>query len=136
MKLLPESFKISNLRVTLIFLAISIIFIAIAFIIGISDNPPGLLLLFLSSITLLYAFVHHWKESKKFKYLTIASIIGFIVFVILHNLFDGLSQMFSVDSLLQNFINGLGVAFFLFAIFLCPAGLIVGAWGWISKTNK
>ncbi|MBI5730821.1 MAG: hypothetical protein HY963_06765 [Ignavibacteriales bacterium] len=133
MKILPTSFNRSNLKTTTIFLAISIVFIVMAFVIGINDNPPGLLLLFLGSITLLLAFIHHWKESKKFKRLTFASIIGFIVFVILHNLFDGLSQMFSAKSLLQILINGLGVAFFLFAIFLCPAGLIVGAWGWISK---
>jgi len=134
MKLFSKLFSDkSSLIVTINYLVISVIFIVIAFIIGISDNPPGILFIYLGSITFIIAFSHNWKGSKKFKYLAVASITGFVVFVILHNLFDGLSKMFSANSLLQYLMIGISVVSFIAAVLICPAGLIVGAWGWISK---
>ncbi len=119
----------SNLKVTVTFLAISIISLVIAFIIGIGDNPPGLLLCFIGIIALILVFVHRWRKAKNFLILFVASLIGFPVFAILHNVMYGLAKM-AVDIIILNrLLNVLDVLFFLTAILVCPPGILVGAIG-------
>ena len=60
-------------------------------IVGIPDNPPGIILAYISIGAIILAFVHHWTVLKMFSVLLIASVICFPVFVILHNLFDVLA---------------------------------------------
>lgn len=54
--------------------------IAMALILGIDDNLPGILLCYAGTGLLIYAFIHHWKKSKNYVILLVASIIGFVVF--------------------------------------------------------
>jgi hypothetical protein len=97
--------------------------------VGISDNPPGLVLAFLSAIALVLALAHPWRTSKQFRYLFYASGLSFIVFAVLHNVFDVLSKTSGDSGSLQSLLNGAGAVFFLVAILLCPPGLFVGAVG-------
>ena len=73
-----------------------------------------------------------WKLSgklRKFVILTGSSILGFFVFVLLHNAIYGLFIIwFGAD-----FWDRIGIAdepvFFFMAVFLCPLGFIVGVVG-------
>ena len=103
--------------------------LAIAAAIGIDDNPPGLLLAFLSASAFVLAFVHPWRASKQFRYLIYASVLGFIVFAVLHNVFDFVASKLGGSGLVPGLLNGAGAAFFLVAVLLCPPGLLVGAVG-------
>ena len=119
----------SNLKVTFLFLAISIISLVIAFIIGIADNPPGLLLCFIGIIALMLVFVHRWRKAKNFLILFVASLIGFPVFAILHNVMYGLAKMADDIIILSQLLSFLDVMFFLIAIMVCPPGILVGVVG-------
>ena len=116
-------------EITFILLAISIISLIAAFIIGIADNPPGILLLYLGIIVLILAFVHHWREKKKFKILLIISILGIPIFAVLHNLFHGLGKMLADSTILQNLLGILNGTSFILALIICPVGLLIGILG-------
>ena len=119
----------SNRKVTFTLLAISIISLVIAFIIGIADNPPGLLLCFIGVVALILVFVHRWRKAKNYLILFIASLIGFAVFAFLHNVMYGLEKMAVDIVVLSQLLRFLDVLFFLIALMVCPPGILVGAVG-------
>ncbi len=96
---------------------------------GVSDNPPGILLALAAVIALVLAFVHPWRTSKRFRYLSYAAGLGFIVFAVLHNLFEALAASAASTTLLRGSLEALAVVAFLVAILLCPPCLLVGAVG-------
>ena len=106
----------SNRKLTFTFLALSIILLLIAFIIGISDNPPGILLCFAGIIALILVFIHRWRKAKSFLILLIASIIGFLLFAVLHNVMYGLEKMVVDIIILSQLLKFLDVLFFLIAV--------------------
>ncbi|MBI4810363.1 MAG: hypothetical protein HY800_02760 [Ignavibacteriales bacterium] len=57
----------SNETVTVIWLIIGFVSIVITSIIGINDNPPGIVLLLLGGFSLVYAFVHRLGASKNLR---------------------------------------------------------------------
>ena len=113
-----------------VYLAGSVIFIIVALIVGIDDNVPGIILLFISSILLVLAFTHNWNRPKPYVLLIIFSLVGFVVSTILHNVFEAIGGE-------RTFFGIVGALFFLVALFLCPAGLLMGIIGSIIKSfNK
>jgi len=108
-------------RTTLILVVLSVIFIVCAIIIGISDNLPGIMLCFLGSILFILSFSHSWRKPKPFLILLIISFIGFIVLVILINIFEG--------RLSGTIFDTVGDFTFIVATMLCPIGIIIGAIG-------
>ena len=58
-----------------------------------------------------------------------ASLIGFPLFVLLHNLFYGLGQVAADVIVLGTLLEFLHAVFFLVAIMVCPAGVLIGAVG-------
>ena len=119
----------SNRKVMFTFLAISIISLAIAFIIGIADNPPGLLLCFIGVVALILVFVHRWRKAKNYLILFVVSLIGFAVFAVLHNVMYGLEKMAADIIVLSQLLRFLDILFFLIAIMVCPPGILIGAVG-------
>jgi len=73
---------------------------------------------------------------KKFLILTGASFGGFIVSVVLHNLFYGLGIASSEFTILSYLMGILEVFFFFVAVFVCPIGFLVGAIGSIVIFSK
>lgn len=130
-----ESTK-SSRKASFILLAICCVSLIAAFIIGIDDNPPGLLLCLIAAIAFFLAFVHTWRKAKYFLILSGASLIGIFLFAVLHNLFYGLGQMAADIIVLQYLLKSLDVASFLVAIFVCPAGFLIGAVGGILMYLK
>lgn len=123
---------ISNLRSqlkrpwTLQYLGAGILLLAVALIIGLDDNPAGILIAFASSILLFFAFVHHWRGAHQFGTLLAVSVISFPVLVLLHNIFDGLAGHLGPIPVLTQFLTGLSVISFFGAIFIAPAGILIG----------
>ncbi len=118
-----------NLRVSLLLVAICCGCLIAAFIVGISGNLPGLVLCFLAAISIVLAFVHSWRRIKYFVILLSASLVGFFVFVILHNVLYALGQMAADINILAHLLDFFHAVFFLIAILLCPAGFLIGAIG-------
>jgi hypothetical protein len=99
------------------------------FLFGVNESPPGLLVSYAGSTALFAAFVHRWREAKKYLFLGGASLIGFLIFVILHNLFYALGEKYADVVVLGQLLEGLSVVSFLAAILVCPPGFLVGAMG-------
>jgi len=118
-----------NRILTIVFLAISIVFAVSAFIVGISDNPPGILLAFGSAVALILAVVHPWKTTKQFRRLLYGALLGFVVFAILHNLFEALAGKLAGSGVFQIVLQGFGVAAFLIAVLICPSAIVVSVIG-------
>ena len=106
-----------------------------ASIVGISDNPPGIALAFLSTIAFVLMIVHPWKIAKKFRYLIYTSILGFVMAVILHNLCEGLASTMGGSGLVYSLLSGAGVAFFFIAL-ICPIALLVGLFGAVIVSRR
>ena len=100
-------------------------------IVGISDNPPGIALVYGGLICLVLAVVCRWRRPKSFLLLFAFSAAGFIVFAILHNVFYGIGE-YTDMSWLKSLMEALHVAAFLIALLVCPAGIVVGLVGWIA----
>lgn len=134
--LFKESFNDNNRKTTLKLLSISFVLIILALFIGISDNPPGIILLYVGFITLILVFVHHWRIAKKYLFLFIFSFTGLFLFSLLHNVFHGLAKMSGDIIVLSQMLSILHVLFFLIALIVCPPGILVGAVGGIVNYFK
>lgn len=121
-----------NRILTIVFLAACGIAALGAGLVGISDNPPGILLAFLSVAAFILAFVHPWRTVKKYKYLFYASGLGFILFAVLHNVFEALAATSESVVLLQGLLQVLSVTAFMIAVLLCPVAILIGVVGTIT----
>ena len=116
-------------KVTVGLVVLCCVLLLAAFIVGISDNPPGLALCYLATVSLILAFVHTWRKVRFFLILLGSSLIGFAVFAVLHNVFYALAEISSDIVVLSRMLKFLDAASFLVAIFVCPAGLLIGIIG-------
>ena len=114
-----EAFSKAQRRRTLVFLVICGVLAAAAVVVGVNDSLPGSSLAWLSAIALVLAFVHPWRTSRRFLLLIGASVLGFVAFAVLSSAMENAG------------VFGGGI-FFILALFLCPAGLLVGAIGAVS----
>lgn len=116
-------------RMTLIYLAVFCLAAIAVLAIGLDGNTPANVLALVAAIALVVAFVHPWRRAREFMYLVFASGLGFVVFVVLHNLFDaGAGAMASLGPL-HAILQVLSVVAFLAAVFVCPPALVIGLGG-------
>jgi hypothetical protein len=113
-------------------LASGIAALVCALIVGVSDNPPGIALLYGAMICLVLATVAHWRRPRSYFWLFILSAIGFVVFAVLHNVLYGLGELTSL-SWLKAVLGFLHAVAFLIALLLCPAGVVIGLLGGIVR---
>jgi hypothetical protein len=66
---------------------------------------------------------------KSFLVLSAVSLVGFGVFVVLHNLFYGLAKLAADIIVLKYPLEFLHAVFFIIAVLICPSGLAIGAVG-------
>ena len=119
----------SSRRVTILWVAICCGFLMAAFVVGISGNLPGVALCYLAAISIILAFVHSWRRVKYFFILLSISLVGFFVFVVLHNVFYGLGQMAVDINILAQLLDFFHAVFFIIATLVCPAGFLIGVVG-------
>ncbi len=126
-----EAFSTPRKRIaTIILLVICGLLAFIAAAMGVDDNPPGILLAFLAGAAFVLAFVHPWRTARKFLFLLLASVIGFVLFVILSIILDSVTQNPTTSSAVQNLIQSPTIDVInVIIIMLCAATLVVGAIG-------
>lgn len=84
----------------------------------------------LGILLIVFTLKEKIEESlKKFLILTGASAVGFLASVLLHNFFYAMSILSESIHALSYLMGGLSAAFFIAAIFICPAGFLAGAIG-------
>jgi hypothetical protein len=113
----------------LVLLAVGCAFLAAGLIVGINDNPPGLVLVYLAVATGFAAFAHRWRRVKPFLILLIVCLVGFPLSVVLHNVFYALGEVAADVVGLSQVLAFLEVVFFLIAVLVCPPGVLIGAVG-------
>jgi hypothetical protein len=114
---------------TLALIAVGCVSLAVGLAIGINDNLPGLALVYVAVLAWMLAFAHRWRRAKSFLFLLAASLVGFPLFVVLHNLFYALAELASDVVVLSQVLTFLEVGFFLIGLFVCPPGVLIGATG-------
>jgi disulfide bond formation protein DsbB len=120
-------------KITLSFLAMCGLLAIAAVIVGIDDNPPGILLAFLAAIAFVLAFVHPWRTVRQFMFLLLASVFGFALFVILNIILDTVAQNPANTGTLQDLLDSSAIeALSIIIVMICPAAFIVGAVGSVA----
>jgi len=118
---------------TLILLAICGLLAIAAVVVGIDDNLPGILLAFLAATAFVLAFVHPWRTARKFMFLLLASILGFVLFIILNIILDTVAQNPANTGTLQDLLQSPAIAAVSIIIaMICSAAFIVGAVGSVA----
>ena len=101
--------------------------------VGIDDNLPGILLAYLAATAFVLAFVHPWRSARKFMFLLLASVLGFVLFVILNIIFDSVAQDPATSSALRDLMQSPAInALNLIIALIFPAAFIVGAVGSVA----
>ncbi|KPL26533.1 MAG: hypothetical protein AMS23_01370 [Bacteroides sp. SM1_62] len=124
---MEKVFKLIGKKRFFIMLALALsgcVLITVAAIMGVSDNLPGILLCYAGIVSLIFAFIHHWRKSKGYVILLVSSIIGFIVFAILHNVLEAMG------------VEIIGAVFFLIALFVCPPAFFIGLVGTLITGSR
>ena len=131
MKSILKSTTKSSRKLTLLFVLVCLVSLIAAFAVGISDHLSGLTLCYISAISAILVFAHAWRKLNNFLVLLFVSLIAFLLFVILHNVFYALSKMTADIIVLRLLLEFFHVVFFLTATLVCPAGFLVGTVGGI-----
>ena len=131
---MSDAFSTPRNRITtFILLAICGLLAIAAVVVGIEDNLPGILLAFLAATAFVLAFVHPWRTTRKFMFLLLASVLGFVLFIILNIIFDSVAQNPATSGALQDLIQSPAInALNLIIAMICPAAFIVGAVGSVA----
>ena len=98
--------------------------------VGVDDNLPGVLLAFLAAIAFVLAFVHPWRTAQKFLLLLLASVLGFVLYIIVNIVLDTAVQNSATAGALRDLLESPVVETLSVIIaILCPAAFVVGAAG-------
>lgn len=127
--------RLSN-RWSRLFLASGAVALAAALLVGIADNLPGLILVNVACFGVVAALTAPWRSPRPFLLLAAGAVVGFPVFVLLHNAFYALGLATGGVPLLPAVADVLGAVAFVLAVLVCPAGLIVGAAGALAAWRR
>jgi hypothetical protein len=125
-----------NRKRTFLFLAACCVLAIGAALVKVSDNPPGIVLALLAAAAFILAFVHPWRTARQYRIFFFASVLGFVLFAILHNVFEAVASKAASVGIVHGVLEGVGVAAFLLAIMVCPAAMLVGAVGWVITLTR
>lgn len=115
-----------NRKGTISLMVLGILLIIIAFIIGISGNPPGVGLALIGLALIAFSLVHHWTSPGDYGIMLAIAVISFPVLVLLHNIFDTLNQQISMIPVISQLLGGLAVICFVAGVLFAPAAAMVG----------
>jgi hypothetical protein len=130
----PSRFRLHTS--TLLFLGATVILAIAASLVGISDNPPGIALLYGAGLTIALAIAHRWESPQKFGLLFLGSLVGFFIMVVIHNFAEVGADRIANLPALAFLLSAISVIGFIAALVVCPMTGLVGAIGWIATLGK
>lgn len=128
--------------ITIILLVLCVLSAVAAALVGIDDNLPGILLALFSALAFVLAFTHPWRSLKKFLFLLLASVIGFILLIIFNIAADLILQNPATSDTLRDMLESrVAEAKVVIFLMLSAAAFLVGIAGSIvmffrSRGNK
>lgn len=99
-----------NIVISLLLFVFCLVLGYSAAVVGIEDNPPGIVLAYFSTLAFVLAFVHSMRTSKQYRYLIYSSGSGFICFAFLSNVFEGIASTSENASVVFGILSGAGAA--------------------------
>lgn len=109
----------------LVLLGVSLVLGIGAAVVGIDDNPVGILLGVGSAVAFLATFAHTWRKPEYFRRMIYASIAGAVIFAVASSLIETASDRGSIPAVLDSALNVIAIVVTL----LIPASLLVGVVG-------
>lgn len=107
-------------------LGLAVVLAAAAAVVGINDNPPGLLFAFAAVAVAALAVVHPLRWARPYEILLLAGCVGLVGGAVLHNVFDAAAHGLP---LLRIPFQVLSLTFFLLAVLISPSLIVVGGVG-------
>jgi len=118
-----------NRLITWMLILLGVLAIAIVLATGTGDfGPMGMFTLYAGATLLIAAFFHVWEKWKYYLFLFVVSLIGVPFFILLHNVFYGLSELYPGAWYTGVFQAMEGFTFVL-AVIVFPPAVIVGLAG-------
>lgn len=99
---------------------------------GVSDNPPGIILLYFSLACLAGAWVWNWPSARDYWHLLLASLAAVPVGAVFHNLLYALGSVVQGIPVVRDLVGFLSVFFFLAAVMAAPPAAVVALLGGIA----
>ena len=116
---------------------------AVALILGVADNPPGIILMYLSLTCLAGALVWDLASARSYWITFLISLAAFPVGVVLHNVFYGLAELAANLPLLKALMEAFHVFFFLIAVMAVGPttmaaliGGVISSWRGMSRLTR
>ena len=97
-----------------------------------THNSIALILIFSGMAICITTYIYRWKSPLRFIILTVFSVIGFPVFVFMHNAFYALGVLSKNIFILKSIFDLIHVVFFILAVVFCPTGLVIGIIGFVA----
>jgi len=113
-----------------------IIILAAHFTVTLVDNLPGALAMFMGAVLIALAIARRFAHKNTYTVFAIGSLIGFFVFTVLHNVFEGLHAATAEGDIVGWIYQLISVTSFLLGILLMPALLIVGIAGLLITAKR
>jgi uncharacterized membrane protein HdeD (DUF308 family) len=118
-----------NRLITWMLLLLGLLAIGAVFIAGTSNiSPMGMFTLYAGGALMIAAFFHIWKRWQYFLVLFLVFLVAVPFFILLHNVFYGLSELYPEAWFTGIFKSLEGITFVL-AVIVFPPGVIVGVVG-------
>lgn len=119
----------SRQKSNLIILAFAASLVIVGLILSASYNSLAVTLIYSGVVIGIVTYIHRWRDPLSFLVLTGFSIVGFPIFVILHNAFYAFGEISKNIFLLKSIFEILHAVFFIIAVAICPTGLFIGLIG-------
>ena len=119
----------SRQKSNLIILAFAVSLVIVGLILSSRCNSLAVALIYSGVSIGIVTYIHHWRDPLSFLILIGLSIVGFPVFVVLHNAFYAFGEISKNIFLLKNIFEILHALFFIIAVAICPTGLFIGIIG-------
>lgn len=120
------------MRLTVVLLTMAGLCTMAALVIGLDGDTAANALAWTAATAVVLAMAHPRRRVRQFWHLLLASVLGFGLFVVLHGLFDYGAGAAADLGTLNAILNGLSVASFLAAVYLCPPALVISLLGMVT----
>lgn len=126
-------FDVKHRRWTFSFLLLAVILIVVSDIVTISDNPPGIALLYSGVVFLFLTIVHPWRKVKPYLIMAgICALIMALIFIGLH-VYDKFFFQREPGGKPTEAENIIEAIIFMTVLFGCVPGLFIGIVGAITR---
>ncbi len=127
-----------NRTTTFILLAACCALAIAAAVVGIADNPPGIMLALLAAFALVLAFVHPWRAAAPFRLLFYGSFLGLVCFVLAAMVVDVWVGKWVVAHApgLRPLLEGVWTVAIIVVLALFPPAFLTGLGGWVAMSSR